>query len=82
METVVKNRRSVSMAEELSEAVVHLATRLRGRLFDMRMFTRDEGVVICGVANSYYVKQLTQHAVMQLVSLPIAANEIVVRSAH
>lgn len=82
METIVKNRRSVPVAEELNAAVAHLATRLRGRLFDLRMFVRDGGVVICGVANSYYVKQLAQHAVMQLVSLPIAANEIVVRSAH
>jgi hypothetical protein len=82
MEMVAKNRRSVSVAEEVSAAVAHLTTRLRGRLFDLRMFVRDGGVVIRGVANSYYVKQLAQHAVMQMVSLPIAANEIVVRSAH
>ena len=82
MELVVKHRRPVPVTDELNAAVAHLATRLRGRLFDLRMFVRDGGVVIRGVANSYYVKQLAQHAVMQLVSLPIAANEIVVRSVH
>ncbi len=83
MNVTVKHRRSMpAVTDELSTAVAHLTTRLRGRLRDLRLFVRDEGVVIRGVANSYYVKQLAQHAVMQLVSLPIAANEIVVLSTH
>ena len=64
---------------ELDATAKHLAKHLRGRLHDAHLFIRQGGVVIRGVANSYYVKQLAQHAVMQRVSLPIAANEIVVR---
>jgi hypothetical protein len=83
MNVIVKKRRSMPVVtDELNAAVNHLKTRLRGRLRDLRMFVRDGGVVIRGVANSYYVKQLAQHAVMQLVSLPIAANEIIVLSVH
>jgi hypothetical protein len=35
-----------------------------------------DGVVLHGIAGSYYVKQMAQHAVMEHLSLPIVANEI------
>ena len=83
MTLVVKNRRSVPVtSDDMNAVVAHLAARFRGRLFDLRMFFRDGGVVIRGAAASYYVKQLAQHAVMELLELPITANEIVVRSVH
>jgi hypothetical protein len=59
---------------ELLEA--GLRQRLRGRLRDLRVLTRDEGLVLRGRAASYHVKQLAQHAVMELSDLPILANEI------
>lgn len=83
MQTVVRAHRSPpsapSATRELDATARHLAKYLRGRLHEVDLSIRQGGVVIRGVANSYYVKQLAQHAVMQRISLPIAANEIVVR---
>lgn len=68
------------VADQIATAVKHLAMHLRGRLHDASVSVQCGGVVIRGTTKSYYVKQLAQHAVMEHVSLPIAANEIVVRA--
>jgi hypothetical protein len=68
------------VADQIATAVTHLAMHLRGRLHDASVSVESGGVVIRGLTKSYYVKQLAQHAVMEHVSLPIAANEIVVRA--
>jgi len=79
MQSAAQAHRSPPSATcELDATAEHLAKYLRGRLHDVNLIVRQGGVVIRGAANSYYVKQLAQHAVMQRVSLPIAANEIVV----
>ena len=46
------------------------------RLREFSIDAGEHGLVLSGVAPSFYVKQLAQHAVMKRVSLPIAANEI------
>lgn len=66
------------MADQVNMASAHLLKHLRGRLRNPRVLVRKDGIVIRGTTKSYYVKQLAQHAVRQHVSLPIAANEIVV----
>lgn len=68
------------VADQIANAATHLAMSLRGRLHDASVSVHIGGVVIRGTTSSYYVKQLAQHAVMKHVSLPIASNEIVVRT--
>ncbi len=67
------------VSEQIAKTSAHLARHLRGRLRDVSLTVQGGAVVIHGRTNSYYVKQLAQHAVMKRVSLPIAANEIEVQ---
>jgi len=63
-------------AEELTHRLrQHLGSRLRG----VRVHVRDNGLILQGVAKTYYAKQVAQHAIMRLTNLPILANEIEVR---
>lgn len=82
MSLLISKRRPMrDGADEAKAAAAHLATQLRGRLHNIRVFAEPEGVVIHGVANSYHVKQLAQHAIMRMFALPVVANEITVPSA-
>ena len=46
------------------------------RVRKLRVIIRHNGVVLQGLASTYYAKQLAQHAAMDLADLPIVANEI------
>ncbi len=83
MQAIVQAHHSPPAAScQLDATATHLAKCLRGRLHNVKLAVREGGVVIRGTASSYYVKQLAQHAVMQRISLPIAANEIVVHNTN
>lgn len=71
-----------AISDELVAAAAHIANVLRGRLLDLCLSVERGGVVIGGRTGSYYVKQLAQHAIMNCVSLPIAANDIEVAWAN
>jgi len=54
--------------------------RLGNRVRGLRVHLRPTGMVIEGRAATYYVKQLAQHAAMELLAdVPILANEIEVK---
>jgi hypothetical protein len=53
--------------------------RLGNRVRDLRVTVRADGVILHGRTATYHAKQLAQHAAMDLVSLPILANDIEVR---
>ena len=73
------NHETASTANaEQAEAV--LRQRLCGRVRELRVVIGAEGVVLRGAAANYYGKQMAQHLAHQLLRLPIAANEIEVRS--
>jgi hypothetical protein len=56
--------------------------RLAGRVRDFQVVLSERGVILRGRAHSHYAKQLAQQAVMDVVALPISANEIqVLRNA-
>jgi hypothetical protein len=55
-----------------------IRVRLGGQIRDIRVVCRDDGLVLQGRSRTYYAKQLAQHAVMEVTSIPIIANEIVV----
>lgn len=50
--------------------------RVGGRIRELRVVIRPDGVILKGHAASYHAKQVAQHAVMELAGLPILANDI------
>jgi hypothetical protein len=58
------------------EAIVQL--RLGSRIRDLQIVAAADGLILRGNSNSWYAKQLAQHAVMEAVRIRILANEIVV----
>jgi hypothetical protein len=69
--------------ETLSPSPDHLESlvqrRLGGRIRDLRVEVRPNGIVLQGRAATYHAKQLAQHAAMELIGLVILANDIEVR---
>lgn len=50
--------------------------RLGGRVKDLRIVVRSNGLILQGRATTYHAKQLAQHVAMELAPLPILANDI------
>jgi hypothetical protein len=67
---------SLLSPEELMRADEYVRCRIGGRVRDLRLLVRDQGLVLQGHARTYYAKQLAQHAVMETLGLAIHANEI------
>jgi hypothetical protein len=67
-----------TLSSEQAEAL--LRQRLCGRVRQLRVLVRKDGVVLQGAAANYYGKQMAQHFAHKLLRLPIVANEIEVRS--
>ena len=55
--------------------------RLAGRIRDLRLVLRENGIVLQGRACSYYGKQLAQHEVLRVVNAARLVNEIEVSPA-
>jgi hypothetical protein len=64
-------------SDSIDSACIYMVRTLGGRVSDLRLLLRDNGVVLQG----YYAKQLAQEAVMKATKLPLLANEIEVLSA-
>ena len=58
---------------------LQIQRRLRGRVRDLCVLVRQDGVILRGWATTYHAKQLAQHAAMELGEAPIVANDIEVR---
>jgi hypothetical protein len=69
----------VGHAPDIDQVEVHVRCRLGGRVRDLQVLGRDNGLVLKGFAPTYYVKQLAQHLVMEATEMPILVNEIEVR---
>lgn len=63
-------------SEGLARLEDRIQCRLGGRVRGLQILLREQGLILRGHAQTYYAKQLAQHAVMESVSLPIRANEI------
>jgi hypothetical protein len=66
----------VTAVNGVAALAAHVKCRLGGRIHDFRLVVVHEGLVLRGRAQTYYTKQLAQHAVMKATALPILANEI------
>ncbi len=62
--------------EAVDELEAHLQCQLTGRIHNLRLVVRDNGLVLQGQATTYYAKQVAQHTLMEATSLPLLANEI------
>ena len=74
----MSNDTASTPSAEQAEAI--LRQRLCGRVRELRVLVRAEGVVLRGASANYYGKQMAQHLAHKLLGLPILANEIEVRS--
>ncbi len=54
----------------------YVRRRVWGQIVDLRVEPAGRGVRLRGRARTYYLKQLAQHAVLELGHLPLAANDI------
>jgi hypothetical protein len=69
--------------EAMTEVVADVACRLGTQVRDFAIVLTDDGVLLRGRTETYYAKQLVQHAVMNAITTPIVANEIeVLRGDH
>jgi hypothetical protein len=74
----MNNYTASPLTAEQAEAI--LRQRLCGRVRNLRVLFRAEGIVLHGAAANYYGKQMAQHFAKELLGLQILANEIEVRS--
>ena len=88
----LKNCRGIRMNQELEtdsgvprQSLDQIGDRIQrwlgGRVLDFQVMCDEQGVVLRGRANTHHAKQLAQQAVMELISVPIRANEIRVARA-
>ena len=62
-------------SDRIAQVEAHVQSQLNGRLSDLRLETRDQGLVLRGYTHTYHAKQLAQQAVQKASGLPILANE-------
>ena len=60
----------------IDQLETRLQGQLSGRIRNLHLAIEKSGVVLRGLARTYYAKQLAQHAFMRETQLPLAANEI------
>jgi hypothetical protein len=71
-----RNRIDLTTADGATELEARIRCRLSGQIPEFHLIVASNGVVLRGRAQTYYAKQLAQHAVMDATELPIVANEI------
>ncbi len=60
----------------IEEVEAGIRRRVGGRVSDLRVVVRGDGLALQGRSRSHHVRQLAQQAAMELTELPIVANEI------
>ena len=68
-----------STEPEQLEMVVQRRLGGRASIRDPRVMVQGDGLILKGIAPSYYAKQLAQHVAIEVSGLPILANEIEVQ---
>jgi hypothetical protein len=67
-----------NLAEERARIARQVKRELGNRVLDLEILVEEEGLVLRGRTNTYYAKQLVQHAVMRLTRCRVAANQVAV----
>ena len=77
MTSALCERDTVHLAsQEIEQIETHLQSRLSGQVRDLQILFHDGGLILRGVAHTYYAKQLAQHAAMKASAMRVVANEI------
>lgn len=63
----------------VEQVEAQVQSRLGGRIRDLEIVVRPNGLILKGRAPTYHAKQLAQHAVFEIGWLPLLANDIEVR---
>jgi osmotically-inducible protein OsmY len=64
-------------ADEFADSLEsQIQRRLGGRVRDLRVLLREDGVILQGRSATYHAKQLAQHAAMELAGVRVLANDI------
>jgi hypothetical protein len=63
-------------SDEVERLAEYVRSQLSGRIQDLRLMARGNGLVLRGRAHSYYAKQLAQELVRRVTGLTLLANEI------
>jgi hypothetical protein len=71
-----ETRNDLSTDNGTTELEMQIKCRLGAQIRHFRLVFMDHGVILRGHAQTYYAKQLAQHAVMEATRLRILANEI------
>lgn len=66
----------IKTISDLDQLQAHLQSRLLGKVRCFQIVWKEQGLILRGQSQTYYAKQLAQHAVMESADLPILANEI------
>lgn len=61
---------------EWEHVALRVQAELGGRVRDFEVLSSAEGLILRGRTNTYYAKQLAQHAVMRIGLARVVANEI------
>jgi hypothetical protein len=61
---------------EVYRIAEHLRCQLAGRVHELRLLLRDNGLVLQGHSRSYHAKQLARYFVMEATHLPLLVNDI------
>jgi hypothetical protein len=72
---------TVAIPAELGRFAESLRRRLGHRIEDLRIWFEPHGLVVWGIARSYYDKQMAQQIVKELLSRDVAENRISVGPA-
>jgi hypothetical protein len=66
----------VAPEENLESLESLIQRRLGGRIRDLHVIARDTGIILQGRTGTYHMKQLAQHAAMEISGMPILRNDI------
>jgi hypothetical protein len=64
-----------TIAEMEMQLETHIKTQLGTRVRHLGVVYRNKGIIMRGRAHTFHAKQLAQHLVMKMTSVPILANE-------
>lgn len=65
-----------------SEILAMVHRRLGRQVRNLNVAIQEQAIILNGIANSFYAKQLVQHLVMKASGLPIKDNQIEVSNGR
>jgi hypothetical protein len=61
--------------DDIDKLAERVQCQLAGRVHDLRLLFRNNGLVLQGQCHSHHAKQLAQHYVLEGTGIPLLAND-------